>query len=752
MNAESNPTGSAAGTILASAPQAQGHPGPPAGQTLADVIRGAAPDQAPPTSQIVGPGADDLGPRRALRRRPLPEQGPRRRPGNRIIGLRLGLGTIGRRAVSRGAAARWNATPTHLALARRIEPGLAAALALTATLATPAAARLLGGGLLGVPLDPASAASGADLVRTWFPAAIGLLVAALSVAGLFTVGWLILRGGVLLATAAAMASLTPASAPVALVWILAVAASYPFLLPRTAGRALVTASMAATATPLLVQAARTGAADPAGSLLGSSGGAPGFTTLTLLGAMAVVASLGSAAAATRSTLRATAHLAIRRTRDAEQAGAALDRVSTQDELTGLPNRATLTREAILALAQADVTGGQIGLLMISLSRSGTLREGLGAEADDEVVRQIGRRLRAARPATEVVARTGEHRFTVLIPGIGPEGGTSAARRLAALIEEPVATSERTVAVSGAIGIAVSGPGLDTADELIRSAEEAMRSAERGGRTPWAMFDRAMRAHGESQAALEVQLRDAILNGTIDAAFQVITPAALKDGLPDRPIAVEALARWTRPDGTTVSPQRFLPMTEELGLGGQLGLLVLDRALDAYQGWLANGATGLQICVNVSSAQLLDPEFAHQVSARLGSRGIPAGALILEVSAAGYRDGEQARSSLGMLRSLGVGIALDDFGRDGTSLATLRQLPLTMVKLDHRLSLDLGRNDVVIRAVVGMCRELGLQTVAEGIETRLQLEAAERTGLDAVQGFLIGIPTRAQDALTGLMPR
>jgi EAL domain-containing protein (putative c-di-GMP-specific phosphodiesterase class I) len=123
-----------------------------------------------------------------------------------------------------------------------------------------------------------------------------------------------------------------------------------------------------------------------------------------------------------------------------------------------------------------------------------------------------------------------------------------------------------------------------------------------------------------------------------------------------------------------------------------------------------------------------------------------------VSAAGYRDGEQARSSLGMLRSLGVGIALDDFGRDGTSLATLRQLPLTMVKLDHRLSLDLGRNDVVIRAVVGMCRELGLQTVAEGIETRLQLEAAERTGLDAVQGFLIGIPTRAQDALTGLMPR
>ncbi len=738
--------------------------------TLADVIRGPG---RPSDGTASGDPDPDAGSGDATGRGP--RRGSRSTPTMRAaLAAAIGITRIsgGRRsAASRGAAAWWNASPTHLVLARRIEPGLAASLTLTAALATPAAARLLGGDVLGVPLEPGAAQTPAQLAVTWFPAAVGALVTLLATVRLCTVGWLILRGAVLLSTAAAMASLTPSRAPVSLVWVLAVAASYPFLLPRAAGRAVVSAAMTALAVPLLVQAARSGAADPVGELLGTTAadgtgrsGTPA-STLTLLGGMAVVASLGSAAAATRSTLRATAHLAIRRTRDAEHASAALDRASTRDELTGLPNRTTLLRETVMALAQADVAGGQVGMLVIGLGRiglgRGPLREGIGTDLEDELVRQIGRRLRAARPAGETVARIGEHRFAVMIPGMASDGGAATARRLAALIEEPVNAGDRVVTVNGSIGIAVSGAGLDTAEELVRSAEEAMRSAERGGRTPWAVFDRAMRAHSESQAVLEVQLREAIEQGTISAAFQPIVPAlwagstgpdadAGADAAARRPVAVEALARWTRPDGTAVTPQRFLPMAEELGLGGELGMLVLDRALTAWERWQASiggtGSEGLRVSVNAGPSQLLDPEYAHQVSARLGARGIPPEALMVEISASGYRDGEQARSNLGMLRSLGVEIALDDFGRDGTSLATLRQLPIGTVKLDHRLSIDLGRSDAVVRAVVAMCHELGMRVVAEGIETRTQLEAAQRLGVDAVQGFLVGIPGRAEDAL------
>lgn len=801
MNAESSPVVGPAATALA-APSTTGAPRPdaPAPAAVDDADTAAFP--GPATGPAAGPGATGSGTRRDDD--PFPAtladvihgpartedagragSGPRRGTGHgtgsgatptirTALAAALGITRIsgGRRtAASRGAAAWWNASPTHLVLARRIEPGLAASLTLTAALATPTAARLLGGDVLGVPLEPAAAQTSAQLAVIWFPAAVAALVTLLAAVRLCTVGWLILRGAVLLSTAAAMASLTPSRAPVALVWVLAVAASYPFLLPRAAGRGVVSAAMTALAVPLLAQAARSGAVDPVGTLLGgtSGTGAAGSpaSTLTLLGGMAVVASLGSAAAATRSTLRATAHLAIRRTRDAEQASAALDRAATRDDLTGLPNRATLLREAMLELARADVSGGQVGMLVIGLGRiglgrTGSLREGIGTEAEDEVVRQIGRRLRAARPAGETVARVGEHRFAVMIPGMAADGGAAAARRLAALIEEPVSAGDRLITVTGSIGIAVSGAGLDTAEELVRSAEEAMRSAERGGRTPWAVFDRAMRAHSESQAVLEVQLREAIEQGTIGAAFQVMVPADAVDG-PYRPVAVEALARWTRPDGTAVTPQRFLPMAEELGLGGDLGMLVLDRALTAWERWRTesgdsasgdtsgngsgNGAGGLRVSVNAGPSQLLDPEFAHQVSARLGARGIPPEALMVEISASGYRDGEQARTNLGMLRSLGVEIALDDFGRDGTSLATLRQLPIGTVKLDHRLSVDLGRSDAVVRAVVAMCHELGMRVVAEGIETRTQLEAAQRLGVDAVQGFLIGVPGRAEDALS-----
>ncbi|HET9654983.1 MAG TPA: GGDEF and EAL domain-containing protein, partial [Kineosporiaceae bacterium] len=417
----------------------------------------------------------------------------------------------------------------------------------------------------------------------------------------------------------------------------------------------------------------------------------------------------------------------------------------------LPNRSTLLGRTAQAMSRTDVIGGQLAMFVLDVDRFTAVTDTLGPSAGDEVLRQVARRLRAAMPAEDVVARIGSHRFAVLVEGVGPEGCTGMARRMSALLEEPITGVGRTVTVTCSIGIAVATPELSAPEELLRAAEEAVTAAARNGRARWSTYDQAMHAHARSRSTLEIELREAIRAGRVGAAYQPVLTLG-RDGSPDRVAGVELVARWTREDGTAVPALRFLPIAEELGLAADLGGQLLDQGLAALRRWRDHGIRIGAVSVDVSPAELDDPDFARGVAERLQRHRMHPNRLVVEVCAARFVDTEQSRNTLAMLRSLGVGVVVDGFGRTGMSVVALRQLPVTAVKLDRTLTTDLGCDDTLTATMVSLCRSLGLRCILDGIESQTQLDAARRLGADAVQGPLIARPVLTDDVPALLLRR
>lgn len=535
------------------------------------------------------------------------------------------------------------------------------------------------------------------------------------------------------------AVLDPTLAPLALLCSAAAVATYPLVLPPTSARATVGAATAALAVPLLVDLVR--GVEFTREVFDRS---RATTTFALLGGVGVALALSALTGAAGDSLRVAAAQAAHRARDAYRMDQELTRLATSDPVTGLPNRDALLRRAETAVDSAEATDRRAALLLLEIDRFDTITAGFGPEVGEEVLRQIARKLRASRPADDLVARVDGARFAVLIEEVGPHGCTGAARRAQTLLEEPVHAGGRDLSVTCAIGVALSGMGVDGAEELLRAGEEALHAARLSGRSRWATFDQAMRAHSISQATMELELRDALRRHDVALAFQpIVTLGGRPEG--DRVSVVEALARWTRSDGTAVSPQRFVHLAEDLGLGTTLGFQVLDRALEAMATWRAEGAAVAKICINVSRSQLEDPEFAHTVSTRLAARGLPPTCLAMDIGPESLSESEEALRTMGMLRSLGIDLALDDFGRGGTSLTALRRLPLTAVKIDRSVSAELGQRDTTIaRSLIGLCHELGLRVIVEGVEEVRQLDAARALGADGAQGYLLGRPARAEE--------
>lgn len=605
--------------------------------------------------------------------------------------------------------------------ARWVEPALAAALALAGGLAAWG---------LAVPYE------------AWFSLLALPIAAVLALTGPDAPGLRLTRGIAILAAASAAAVSAPRMAPVTLMIVIAVSAVYPAVLRPAAARLLTAAAVLALAVPLASQLLAEGSrwsGDAQGFVdafvVGPLDPATATGRLGLAGGIVVVALLGTVGGLTRRSVTESASLAERRGRAERAANAQLERVVSHDSLTGLPNRIALLREVTRTLARQD-RDAQLGLLALELERFAALADALGPEAADAAVLQVARRLRAARPATEVVARIGPHHFGVLIAeDTDAETCAAVARRLCGLLAEPITGNGQEVSLTCSIGVAVSGPALVGAHELLHAAEEAARSARSAGRSRIATSDQAMRAHGASQARLELELRDAVRRDQIELAFTPVL-ALGRETDADRVVAVEAGARWVREHGEVVPPRRFIPLADELGLGVTLGLQLLDQALTCLADWRHAGYAIDQVWLNLAPSQLADPEFAHMLAARLSARAVPASSLMVEVGPGPALEAEQTVTTLGRLRSLGVAVAVDEFGRAGTSLTALRQLPVTVAKLDGAFAPDLADGDVG-PAVGRLCDSLGLRVIACGIETDEQLAGARRLGVDAVQGPIVG---------------
>jgi EAL domain-containing protein (putative c-di-GMP-specific phosphodiesterase class I)/GGDEF domain-containing protein len=386
-----------------------------------------------------------------------------------------------------------------------------------------------------------------------------------------------------------------------------------------------------------------------------------------------------------------------------------------------------------AQSRAGVVGGEVGLLVLGLQGAGSLAASLGTSPAQEVLETLARRARAWLPAGDVIAWLADGRLAVLLEGVDAATCAVVARRLAALLAEPVPAGREVVSLPSTAALALADGPQESPAELLLRAERAapvgdtLPAGTAGPTRPTVLPD-----------TLAADLGPALASGEVSIALQPITALGT---LPrhDRVVAFEALARWTRADGTNVPPSRFVPAARRSGLADVLGATVLVQGLDALrERRTTDPAVGLS--VNVAPEQLTGPGVAATILRSLETAGVEPSALTVEVPAAtAFEDAAVARAVLGALRDAGVGVVLDNFGAAGLSISALRELPLTGVKLDRSLTADLGVDDRLVVATVRLTTRLGLTCTAVGVQTQTQLDAARSLGIDAVQGHLLGRP-------------
>ena len=444
-----------------------------------------------------------------------------------------------------------------------------------------------------------------------------------------------------------------------------------------------------------------------------------------------------------------------------------------DALTGLPNRAALLQRLAALVARHRVApGGHFGLLFLDFDRFKQVNDSLGHGVGDELLRQIGQRLvgtlrpgdaiarpsdviarpgDAAAPAGTAVsppgqdgertaARLGGDEFVVLLDGLQHSSDAAAvADRLLQVLSRPYDIQGHRVHSSVSIGLVTSDLPFDDADSLLRDADTAMYEAKQSGRGRWVMFEPRMHQRVSERASIEVDLHNALERNELFVAYQPVL--ALDDPQGLRGCAgVEALVRWRHPERGVVPPLQFVPVAEECGLIGALGLFVLQSACCQFMRWqrdLGPRAPAL-LAVNLSIAQLRQDDLVAQVQRTLADNHMPAAALQLEVTESLAAQDPLAQARLRELKALGVTLALDDFGTGYSSLACLHQLPVDTVKIDRSFVMEAERSDyhrALIEATVRVARTLRMATVAEGIETTAQAALISALGCDRGQGYL-----------------
>jgi len=418
------------------------------------------------------------------------------------------------------------------------------------------------------------------------------------------------------------------------------------------------------------------------------------------------------------------------------------RLAYYDALTGLPNRALLCDRLQLAL-QASTQHGM--LLLIDIDRFKQINDTRGHAAGDLLLRAMARRLREGLDARHTVARLGSNTFGVIVQHLGAtttqamEEASRLARKLHNALASPydLGDTKKLYAATSA-GITLFSAGKAPAETLLQQAEVAMyRAKEQGGNT-LLIFDASMQAAMDGRAAMEMDLRDAVDSRSFQLYYQVQVDRA------GNVVGAEALVRWSGADGKAISPADFIPLAEETGLIVPLGQWVLETACQQLARWQLNPATcDLTLAVNVSARQFHQADFVALVHETIDRTGINPGGLKLELTeSAILGDIEATITKMHQLRDLGLRFALDDFGTGYSSLSYLKRLPFDQLKIDQSFTRDMlndTASNAIVRAILVMSEALGLDVVAEGVETATQRAFLISHGCQICQGYLLGKP-------------
>ena len=421
-----------------------------------------------------------------------------------------------------------------------------------------------------------------------------------------------------------------------------------------------------------------------------------------------------------------------------------ERLAMHDALTGLPNR-TQIRGALEQMVQT----GPVAVLFVDLDRFKDVNDSLGHDVGDELLRSIGREMQRRLPSGACVARMAGDEFAVVLADADGGSARAMASAVHALLRELPDVGGMRLAVGASVGIAMAPEHGTDPHILFKRAEIAMYEAKQRRNATSAY------RVGTDEAAVERlhlvrDLRDAIANRQLDVHYQ--PKLDLRTG---RVCGVEALARWTHPERGPIPPTVFIPLAETAGLIGEVGSVVLELAVAQVARWRAE-ELDLKVAVNLSVRRLLDDGVVEEVAEVLARHGVPGSALELEITESVFLDDpDRAQSVLAELSRLGVSLAVDDYGTGYSSLAYLRDLPVSTLKLDRAFICGIlasEADEAIVESTLVLARSLGLEVVAEGVEDDDILRAVARLGCQQAQGFFIGRPARAEALTAWLLAR
>jgi diguanylate cyclase (GGDEF)-like protein len=395
----------------------------------------------------------------------------------------------------------------------------------------------------------------------------------------------------------------------------------------------------------------------------------------------------------------------------------------------------------------------VAVLFLDVDRFKVVNDSLGHPAGDELLRTLATRLLSVLRPGDTVARFGGDEFVMLCEGLAElHEILRVAERILKAVAAPVSVRGRELVVTGSIGIALAKTGDEDPVALLRDADAAMYQAKRQGGARFDLFDDGMRAQSLALLESEQLLRHAVSNGMLRVVYQPIVHVG--DG---RPAGVEALARLSIPGRVAPGPADFIPLAEEIGLIGTIGDEVLREACgQAVELRRALADPALRLFVNLSTGELSRPDLVEHVSSVLERTGLDASFLVLEITETALMAGvQQSVDTLASLKRLGIGLAIDDFGTGYSSLAYLRQFPFDYLKIDRSFVARLANSPVdraMVAAIVALVEALGIDVVAEGVETPEQLAAVRELGCDLAQGLLFLPAVAPADLLATLVMR